>query len=783
MASRRQKFKPLAGIQKARRAQNTVSESITKDLIKVEDTVSVKIEDNTTERSVTTEETVEATTTDDAPTKPSENTVEPSDKPSDPPEEKPQVTAAPRPLRRSIKPAVVIPDRRRKVAPTAEVKAEENSDKVPVAEPVEKIPQKAPSPATPLTPLKLKQENSDNIQKPITPEDTFKSPFLSPSISHQKRPEFVYNPLDQQNAECSDDPTKSPVYSNKVRQRIRPTPYFGRRNSVQGAISESDDESNKRQRHLSTSSSHSNYNINNNATPKIVENTRMRTESVCSNISEAGFQTFSKPKRIARSEEFQRIANAKKEFHQRFNGKTPDKQHLTMYDMIYYNPVTNPLKNPASKSNDIKDRRSSSASSVHSVASIRSIKSEAKTSEDSMEAEMAPVPQLKLGPNGEIVLDEKSLVIETTGDKEARVTLANADIVYDDEFSGSTGFYKRQKRTREWDAHETIKFYRCLHSVGTDFSLMLMLFPNRSRRDLKLKFKKEEKTNLALINKALLHPKEFNIDELKVDLEREEKELEQKKREWEELKQKHAKEKREQSRLLKQRNRKSIAARNIAGSDTIYDHEFAVAPRKNRKLGAFVANTDSSSAFTNAHPKPTVEEKPTITVIKNEYLMPNAEKKRIPIGPLSPQDILNMDIVFADTENADAQQSQVTSPTNTVPATDGAVTSSDNSFVFVDCQSAPIERTKVKVENDDRNVDNEESLTEMEQDDECDSNNESIDSLSMKELAVVASHSVDDPNNVIYEVYAVSATTGELSDKPLDLPPDVVEQIRLSIGV
>lgn len=59
-----------------------------------------------------------------------------------------------------------------------------------------------------------------------------------------------------------------------------------------------------------------------------------------------------------------------------------------------------------------------------------------------------------------------------------------------------------------------------------------------------LQFKKEEKTNLNLINKALLHPKEFNIDELKVDLEREEKELEQKKREWEELKQKHAKEKR-----------------------------------------------------------------------------------------------------------------------------------------------------------------------------------------------------------------------------------------------
>lgn len=238
MASRRQKFKPLAGIQKARRAQSTVSETITKNLIKSEpglDIVSIKIEDNKKEQNeVTVESSIEASTSkstsEDVQSKPSEST----DQPSDPPEEKPQVNVAPRPLRRSIKPAVVIPDRRRKLVPTVEVKAEENSDKVPVTEIVEKIPRKSLTPATPLTPLKLKQE--DNIQKPITPDDTFKSPFLSPSISHQKRPEFLYNPLDQQNAECSDDPTKSPVYSSKVRQRIRPTPYFGRRNSVQVSL-------------------------------------------------------------------------------------------------------------------------------------------------------------------------------------------------------------------------------------------------------------------------------------------------------------------------------------------------------------------------------------------------------------------------------------------------------------------------------------------------------------------------------------------------------------------
>lgn len=47
---------------------------------------------------------------------------------------------------------------------------------------------------------------------------------------------------------------------------------------------------------------------------------------------------------------------------------------------------------------------------------------------------------------------------------------------------------------------------------------MLQLFPERSRRDLKLKFKKEEKNNMALIDKALMHPKTFDIDELKQSL-------------------------------------------------------------------------------------------------------------------------------------------------------------------------------------------------------------------------------------------------------------------------
>lgn len=66
---------------------------------------------------------------------------------------------------------------------------------------------------------------------------------------------------------------------------------------------------------------------------------------------------------------------------------------------------------------------------------------------------------------------------------------------------------------------------------------MLELFPNRTRRDLKLKFKKEERQNMALVNKALLHPKQFNIEMLKEQFEEEDRQTLAKQEEWKEAKQ------------------------------------------------------------------------------------------------------------------------------------------------------------------------------------------------------------------------------------------------------
>ncbi|GLE10047.1 hypothetical protein PINS_up022042 [Pythium insidiosum] len=56
---------------------------------------------------------------------------------------------------------------------------------------------------------------------------------------------------------------------------------------------------------------------------------------------------------------------------------------------------------------------------------------------------------------------------------------------------------------RRWSKDETKQFYYCLSQVGPNFSMMATLFPARKRKELKSKFKYEEKHHPTLIEIAL----------------------------------------------------------------------------------------------------------------------------------------------------------------------------------------------------------------------------------------------------------------------------------------
>ncbi|KAJ1524139.1 hypothetical protein ONE63_010669 [Megalurothrips usitatus] len=223
----------------------------------------------------------------------------------------------------------------------------------------------------------------------------------------------------------------------------------------------------------------------------------------------------------------QKVAAARKTLKSRLSTDgAPARASLTMFDLIFYNPSTNPMK-----SSDTVQKPRSRISSVSSVSSIHEdrlneesvddVGTEA-TQEDSVEETAMPVPQVKVGPDGNLILDEQSLVIETTGTKKSREELEKSEVVVD---TGSGyGHYKKIIRSKDWSDHETKKFYRALSVVGTDFSLMKPYFRKRTRRELKLKFKKEEKLNPKLITRALAEPLDFDISELEKECELEEEE-------------------------------------------------------------------------------------------------------------------------------------------------------------------------------------------------------------------------------------------------------------------
>jgi len=54
-----------------------------------------------------------------------------------------------------------------------------------------------------------------------------------------------------------------------------------------------------------------------------------------------------------------------------------------------------------------------------------------------------------------------------------------------------------------WPPEETALFYRALRAFGQNYSMIEQLFPNRNRKQIKNKFKKEERSNPALIEAAL----------------------------------------------------------------------------------------------------------------------------------------------------------------------------------------------------------------------------------------------------------------------------------------
>ncbi|XP_036320967.1 transcription factor TFIIIB component B'' homolog [Rhagoletis pomonella] len=653
------------------------------------------------------------------------------------------------------------------------------------------------------------------------------------------------------------------------RQRIRPVPLFQRRNSyantanpvqvssedtpttldikskdpgptIEGdtaeivTVQKINPLTHRRERHysasmiqssLTTSSSTGQHHFTPHKFTPAMGLSRIRTESNCSAFSDS-FVTQSK---LRKNDEHTNRPYSRRDFSWRMVNGHLDKSSLKMFDLIYYNPVTNPMEKRTAVST-IKKESTIDENDVKHTA----VDSKVELTEGSKNA--MPVPQLKLNANGDLILDEKTLEIETTAEQEARKVLANSSLIFLDENTGMNGFYKRQKRTKEWPPEETIKFYRCLQTVGTDFSLMCQLFPKRTRRDLKLKFKKEERSNLALINKALLYPKLFNIDDLKAQLETEEREREEALQRWKEI---HAK---EAKAIKKVKISGSTAARSLKNGDDVYENENVVKRKLSRRGEKKKTESAKRPKVAPHQLENPVNDDPKAIHLKKQKLLPNQnvlhDKAEVvpPAEPVKPTTILvptisteirpvkletaqptnyvvktehfaNYEINFQNSRipkidaeeflDVESRLDQIEEfITYITPNSSGAPDNSNEMIIpnneditnyevpttlesktFVDLDDGTVNTLE---EGDDLTLMDAMPATPMSVShrdlDECDIQQILID-LADGSLVLVSTLEPDNPDQVVNEIYMMDKTTGELCDKPLDIPESIVQGV------
>ena len=246
-----------------------------------------------------------------------------------------------------------------------------------------------------------------------------------------------------------------------------------------------------------------------------------------------------KPRRLTESKEtpFQQLGPTvfdvrKADHKKKFAKDVPERKQIKMFDLIYYNPSTGDRMTPTgssgastpSKSGSIRSSRANSNADIISNSGSRRPSTQLREVAKRLEEEVAddpekvdeenqapPVPQVKIGPDGELIIDEASTVIDTTAAKKAKEDLLKTPLIFESSnMATNYGSWGKKRKNVDWTDRETIRFFKALSVFGTDFSMMENVFRRRNRHDLKMKFKKEERSNRALVDRCLSQGLKFD---------------------------------------------------------------------------------------------------------------------------------------------------------------------------------------------------------------------------------------------------------------------------------
>lgn len=119
--------------------------------------------------------------------------------------------------------------------------------------------------------------------------------------------------------------------------------------------------------------------------------------------------------------------------------------------------------------------------------------------------------------DGQIVLEEDSRLLDRHAEIEQATDETVKELDVDDVTrrvnQSTVGRQHGVKQKGHWNDEMTDLFYKGLRMFGTDFMMISKMFPGMSRRHIKLKYTREERTNLTRVHKNLIAKEDVNIEE------------------------------------------------------------------------------------------------------------------------------------------------------------------------------------------------------------------------------------------------------------------------------
>ncbi|KAI9790404.1 MAG: Transcription factor TFIIIB component B [Peltula sp. TS41687] len=107
--------------------------------------------------------------------------------------------------------------------------------------------------------------------------------------------------------------------------------------------------------------------------------------------------------------------------------------------------------------------------------------------------------------NGQMVVDDQSLRVDRHANAAAETEAEALEEVEENDLTRrvTSGSWMKREKMEPWDEALTDRFYEGLRMFGTDFMIISKMFPGRTRRQIKLKFTREERQDPDRIKYAL----------------------------------------------------------------------------------------------------------------------------------------------------------------------------------------------------------------------------------------------------------------------------------------